>query len=198
MDANPENRPHRSFFQFGRSAAIGVPAVTPPALLRRSSSSSSSIDSPANTMGTNISSADDPAAQRNPSDSNSPDEPYIPTKADCSRVLITLTKHLPPASRLPLELAYEIIDLAEYYPIVFARSTADWRTSVSASSGRGARNVGCKAVVVTDPIPAGAKKVKRIVFWTKSRDQGWSGEAADTRGEQTSMRRGHQLCGMLL
>ncbi|GAA5963624.1 hypothetical protein JCM8115_002057 [Rhodotorula mucilaginosa] len=74
---------------------------------------------------------------------------------------------------LPVELAIEILDAAEYYPAV----TAQWTGNKVASAGpRG--DLARATVLVTPPLPniyaAPEHYVKRVSVWTDSRDQGFS------------------------
>ncbi|GAA5868141.1 hypothetical protein JCM3774_001033 [Rhodotorula dairenensis] len=82
--------------------------------------------------------------------------------------------------RLPVELAIDILDAAEYYPAV----TAQWTGNQVASAGpRG--DLARATVLVTPQLPAitGAPEhyVKRVSVWTDSRDQGFS-SFAEFRG----------------
>ncbi|KAF8466716.1 hypothetical protein BDZ91DRAFT_724863 [Kalaharituber pfeilii] len=77
--------------------------------------------------------------------------------------------------QLPVEIALLILDFADYTPALTARMAK--QTKVSASYAKTNDSNAATALLVTDPIPKGAK-VKSITWWTKSNDQGWSGERA--------------------
>ncbi|TGZ83836.1 hypothetical protein EX30DRAFT_393387 [Ascodesmis nigricans] len=97
---------------------------------------------------------------------------FSPTPTDVTRVFHLLTRHL--RQPLPAELVLAIIDFADYYPMITA--TLQRKADVSAMEGRGDRCVARRAAVVSEPVPKGIRKIKKVEFWMRSGDQGWSGE----------------------
>jgi hypothetical protein len=87
---------------------------------------------------------------------------------------------------LPLELAYSIMNVAEYWPrIETSRANV---LQVSAHLSNGLSNNASWCYFITSSIPEregpgeGAEfhaKVQRVRFWTLSHDQGWSDVAED-------------------
>ncbi|KAF8466735.1 hypothetical protein BDZ91DRAFT_724902 [Kalaharituber pfeilii] len=100
---------------------------------------------------------------------STPTPKFFPTSHQVSLVRSLLTS----CFRLPGELVFLILDYADYMPALTARMAKP--TRVSNSRFIVDRETGAMALLVTDPIPKGAK-VKSVKWWMHSNDQGWSEE----------------------
>ncbi|TBU35493.1 hypothetical protein BD311DRAFT_4301 [Dichomitus squalens] len=83
---------------------------------------------------------------------------------------------------LPMELVLDIMDLAEYYPAVFAERS----DPVRMRSDQHTRGDNCSALLylVSPPLPAGKEReswrMKSVMWHIEGRDQGWGGEQQGT------------------
>ncbi|KAF7301996.1 hypothetical protein MIND_00765800 [Mycena indigotica] len=98
------------------------------------------------------------------SSSSSSSEPHQPTMQDLIAVRTTLTKFVPP------ELAYIILDFANYWTSYSLECTKSQSASASMSPNTDATNI----YLVSDPIlPPNGIRVRGVQFVVRSRDQGW-------------------------
>ncbi|KAF8466733.1 hypothetical protein BDZ91DRAFT_782870 [Kalaharituber pfeilii] len=108
-----------------------------------------------------------PTPPPKPGASSTPVPKIFPTDQEASLVHDLLTTSL----QLPVEIALMILDYADYMPTLTARMAI--QTNVSTDNAKAYGWNAAMALLVTDPIPKGAK-VKSVTWWTKSNDQGWS------------------------
>lgn len=79
---------------------------------------------------------------------------------------------------LPAELVFEIMDLAEYYPTVYAQR----EKVVQLRSDRHTRQNHCSSLLylISPPIPGGLEgenwRMRKVTWTVEGRDQGWGGQ----------------------
>jgi len=96
---------------------------------------------------------------------------YNPSPSDTVLVRSSLVK-----LGLPIEIALQIVDFANYFPQIRGYR----KESLSFSASRGHNNSTTALYVVTDPIPLGEHgekiKIQSVRFRIRSHDQGWGGD----------------------
>ena len=96
---------------------------------------------------------------------------YNPSPSDTVLVRSFLVK-----LGLPIEIALQIVDFANYFPQIRGYR----KESLSFPASRGRNNSATALYVVTDPIPLGGHgekiKIQSVRFRIRSHDQGWGGD----------------------